>query len=119
MHQIRVGDAHELALRQMPVYVLHHEHGGVNDQAEINGAHRQQVRRFAAQYHEPDGESKCERYGGADYQGGTQIAEKCPLHHENQGNPDEHVMQHRMSRDVDQLAAIVDLLDLHPRWQDA
>src|SRR5271165_1231734 len=42
--------------REMAKDIFDHDHGGVDDETEIDGADRQQVRGFAAQYHEPDRE---------------------------------------------------------------
>ena len=49
----------------MPEDVLDHDDRGIDDQAEIDGADRQQIRRLAAQHHEPDRERQGERDGQA------------------------------------------------------
>ena len=104
---------------QMPEDVLHHDDGGIDDQAEIDGADRQQIRRLAAQHHEADGEGQRERYGHRDDDGAAQIAEKHPLQQENQHDARNHVVQHGVRRDVDQIAAVVDALDADAGRQNA
>ena len=106
-------------LRQPAEDRLHHDHGGVHDQPEIDGADRQQVGGFASQHQDDDGEKQRERNGGADDQRASEIAEENPLQQHDQQDADHHVVQHRGGGDVDQVLAVVDALDFHPRRQDA
>ncbi len=99
--------------------VLDHDDGGIHHQPEIDGADRQQVRRFAAQHHEPDGEGQRERYGHRDDHGAAQIAEKRPLQQKDEHDARHHVVQHGVRGDVDQIAAVVDALDADAGRQDA
>jgi len=43
--------------RQMAVDVLHHDHRGVNNDAEIDGAHGDQVGGFATEDHDDEDET--------------------------------------------------------------
>ena len=106
-------------LRQPAEDRLHHDHGGVHDQPEIDGADRQQVGGFAAQHQNDDGEKQREGNGGADDQRASEIAEENPLQQHDQENADHHVVQHGRGRDVDQILAVVDALDVHAGRQDA
>ena len=114
----RPGAQVRRGLGQMPVYVLHHDDRGIDHQAEIDRADRQQIRRFAAQHHEPDGEGQGERYGHGHDDGAADIAEKCPLQEKNQHYARDHVVQHGAGRDVNQIAAVVDTLDADAGRQD-
>ena len=93
---------------------LHHDHGGIDDQAEIDRADRQQIGGFAAQDENDDGEKQRERNRRADDQRASEIAEEYPLQQHDQDDPDHHVVQHRVGGDVDQILAVVDPLDLTP-----
>src|SRR5260221_10416552 len=102
----------------MSKHVLDHNHGSVDDEPEIDRTHRQQVRRLAAQQHDADGEEQRERDGRGDDDGAAQIAKEDKLHHEYQHDAEDHVVQHGARGDIDQLAAVVDLFDMHPGRQD-
>src|SRR2546421_9625126 len=99
-------------------YAFHHQHRGVHDQPEIDGTDREQVRRFASQNHDPDGEEEREGNGGSDDDGAAQIAEKHPLQQKDQKDTNDHVVQDRVRGYVDQVLAIVDALDTHAGRQD-
>ena len=81
-------------LRQPAEDRLHHDHGGIDDQPEIDGADRQQVGGFAAQHQDDDGKEQRERNGRADDQRAAQIAEEYPLQQHDQEDADHHVVQH-------------------------
>src|SRR5215475_10319264 len=91
---------------------LDHDHGGIDNQAKIDRADRQKVGGFAAHHDYTDGEKQRERNGRADDDGAAQVAEEHPLQQEDQPDPEHHVVEDRPSRDVDELLAIVDALDL-------
>src|SRR4029077_3958219 len=97
---------------------LHHDDGGIDDQAEIDRADRQQVGGFAAQHQDADREEQRERYRGADNQRAAQVAEKDPLQQHDQQDPEGHVFEHRRGGGLDQVLAVIDAFDVHPRWQD-
>ena len=102
----------------MPEDVLDHKHGRIDDQAEIDRTHRKQICRLAAQHQHRDREEQRERDRRRDNQRAAKIAEKQPLHEEDQHDAEQHVVQHRARRNVDQVAAIVDALDPHARRQN-
>ena len=99
--------------------VLHHDDGGIHHQPEVDGAHRQQIGRFASDHHEPDGEGQRKRDGHGDDDGAAHVAEECPLQQENQHYSLHHVVQHGVGGEVDEIAAVVDPLDAHARRQYA
>ena len=102
-------------LGQMPEHVLDHDDGGVDDQAEIDGAERQQVGRVAAHHEDQDGEAQRERDRRRHDDRAAERAQEQPLHHEHQHHAEDEVVHHRVGRGVDQAGAIVDPLDLHAR----
>ena len=69
---------------KIAIDVLDHDNGGVDDDAEIDRADRQQVGVFAAQDKDDDAEEQRERDIGADDDGAAQVAEEQPLNQENQ-----------------------------------
>ena len=93
---------------EIPIDVLDHDHRGIDDDAEIDGADRKQIGVLAAQHQDDDAEEQRERDVGADDDGAAQIAEKDPLNEENQHAAENQIMQHRAGGDVDQLSAIVE-----------
>ena len=50
-------------------------------------------------------------------QSAAQIAEESPLDQEDRGNAEEHVVQHSLHRDRNQIATIIERLDRHSRRQ--
>src|SRR6266851_4562747 len=106
-------------LRQPAEDRFHQDHGGVNDQPEIDRADREQIGGFPAQYQNDNGEKQRERDGGADDQRAAQVAQENPLNQHDQKNAEHHVVQHGRGGDVDQILAVVDALDPDARRQDA
>ena len=62
------------SMREMPEYILDHYHGRIDHKAEIDGSHRQQVCRFAAQDHDDHGEEQRKRYVGRHDDRAAQVA---------------------------------------------
>ncbi len=106
-------------MREMAEDVLHHDDGGIDDDAEIDGADRQQIGGFPAQHRDDDGEEQRHRNGRRDDQRAAQIAQEHPLDQEDQRDAEQHVVQHGVDRDGDEIAAVVERLDLHARRQGA
>ena len=104
---------------QMPEDVLDHDDGSIDHQTEIDGSNRQQIGGLAAQHHEAHGERQGERNGDRNDHRAAQIAEEHPLHDKYEHDSGDHVVQHGMSRDLNQVAAIVDTLYADTGRQDA
>ena len=64
---------------EIPENVLDQDHRRIDDDAEIDGADRQQVGVLSHQHHDDDGEEQRERDVGADDDGAAQVAEENPL----------------------------------------
>ena len=80
---------------EIPIDVLDQDHRGIDDDAEIDGADRQQVGVLAAQHQDDDAEEQRERNVDADDDGAAQIAEEDPLDEEDQQAAEDEVVQHR------------------------
>ena len=117
-NRLELGFREPLGLRQPAEDRLHHDHRGIDDQAEIDRADRQQVGRFAAYHQDADGEEQRKRNGRADDQRAAQIAEEYPLQQHDQADADDHVLQHGPGRGLDQVLAVIDALDMNPGRQD-
>ena len=60
-----------------------------------------------------------ERDRRRDDDGAAQIPEEHPLHEKDQHDAEDHIVQHGASGGVDQLLAVVDLLEPRPRRHHA
>jgi hypothetical protein len=87
--------------------ILDHDHRGIDDDAEVDRAERQQVGVLALQHQDDDGEEQRERNVDADDDGAAQIAEEDPLDEEDQHAAEDQIVQDRMRGDPDQRTAIV------------
>src|SRR5271169_3328514 len=87
---------------KVPVDIFHHDHGRVDDDAEIDRTERQQVGVLALQHQNDDGEEQRERNVGADDDGAAQVAEKNPLNEEDQHTTEDQIVQNRMRGNADQ-----------------
>src|ERR1700709_85579 len=92
--------------------IFHHDHAPVDDNAEIDGADRQQVGGLSPHYRDHHSQEQRHRYGRRDDQRAAQIAEKHPLDQEDQRDAEQQIVQHRLHRDRDEVAAIVERHDL-------
>src|SRR3981081_2939182 len=93
-------------LGEMAIDVLHHDHGGIDDDAEVDGAHRQQVRRFTAQHQDDHREQQREGKGGTYDHRTAQSAQEQPPDQDHEADAHHHDVQHGVCGDVDQDAAI-------------
>src|ERR1700733_3684473 len=93
---------------EIAIHILDHNHGGIDDDAEIDGADRQQVCILAAQNENDDAEEQRERDICADDDGAAQIAQKQPLNGENKQNAEDEVVQHGAGGDADEHGAVVE-----------
>src|ERR1700674_3345304 len=90
---------------QIPINILDHNNGRIDDDAEIDGADGQQVCIFAAQDKDDDAEEQCERDIGAHDDGAAQVAEEQPLNQENKQTAEKEVVHDRAGGDGDERAA--------------
>ena len=103
----------------MAVDVLHHDHRGVDDDAEVDRADGQQIGGFAAQEEHGQGEQQRQRHVDGHDQRGADVAEEQQQHHRDQAHAGQQVFPNRAGGDVDQVGAVVIGLDLHARQQAA
>ena len=105
------------AMRQVPDHVLDHDHGAIDDQAEVERPQAQQAAGDAELQHAGEGEQHRQRNGQGDDQPGPQVAEEDEQHRDDQQAALEQVLAHRVDDVVDQLGAVVD--GLRPRRRAA
>ena len=89
--------------------VLGNDHCGIHDDAEVNGAHRNQVGGNAAQIQQQVGAQQRNRHCQRHHQGGAVVAqpEEQHQHQHHQADAFDHVLAHRVQGAVNQLGAIV------------
>ncbi len=93
--------------------VFDHDHSPVDDNAEIDGADRQQVRGLPSHHRDHYRKEERHRNRCRDDQRAAQVAEKDPLDQEDQGNTEQEIVQYRLHGDRDEVAAIVERHDLN------
>ena len=106
-------------MREMAEDVLHHDDGAIDDNAEIDGADRQQIGRIPAQDRDDNREEQRDRNGRRHDQRAAQIAEKYPLNEEDERDAEQHIVHHGAYRDRNEIAPIVIGLDLDAGRQAA
>src|SRR5580704_4694149 len=87
--------------------VLDQNHRRIDDDAEIDGADRQQVGILAARRHDYDGEEQGKGNVDADNDGRAQVAQENPLDQEHQQAAEHQIVQDGTRRHVHQRAAVV------------
>ena len=81
-----------------PQYRFRHHDGAVDDDAEVDGAERQQVGRNSAVVHQDEGHHHGERNGDADDQGAARAAEEENEDDEHQADAREHRVRDLVDR---------------------
>ena len=95
--------------------VLDQDDRRIDDDAEVDGADRQQVGILAAHHQNDDAEEQRKRNVDADDDGAAQVAEKDPLDQKNQNAAEDEIVQHRSGRHRNQHRAIVKRHELYAR----
>src|SRR5207247_935268 len=99
--------------------VLHHDDRGIDNDAEVDRADREQIGGLSAQDRNDYGKEQRRRNSRGYDQRGTQIAQEHPLNDKNQHHPEQHVAKDRPHGDRNKVAAVVERLDAHTRRQRA
>src|SRR4029077_5290686 len=92
---------------KIPIDIFHHDHGGIEDDAEVDRTERQKVGVLALQDQEDNGKEQRERDVRTDDDGAAEIAQEYPLNEEDQETAKNQVVQNRTRGDPDQRATIV------------
>ena len=110
-----VGDAlrRRLLERQVPVGVLDHDHRPLQQDAEVDRAHRQQIRRHPRVVEAHERGQQRERHHHRHRQRADHRAQKQPDDDADQRDPLDHVVRHRGQRRVDETGAVVERHDAH------
>ena len=95
--------------RQPSQEVLHDEDGRVDDDPEVDCAHRDQIRRNSSNVKKDEGAEKRKWNDGGDGGGGGQVSysEEEEEHEKDERNSFHHVPSHRMERSVDEIHPVV------------
>ena len=92
---------------EFAVDVLDHDHGAVDDDAEIDGADGKQIRGDVVRVKHDEGEEQRERNGEGDDDGGAEADQEENQDDQNQDHAAKQVGFDRVGGEVDELAAIV------------
>ena len=114
----RVGGTRPRRFGQASENVLDENDGCDHDKSKIDGADRQQVRGFAHEGQNDDREGERERDGRRDDDGAAQVAQKQPLHGEDEATPSDQIPHHFLGRQADQAGAVVNALEAHAGRQN-
>src|SRR5262249_28728801 len=118
-----VGEGRDQRLVGIPLpqheHVLHDDHRRVDDDPEVDGAHRDQVGGYALQVEEEERPEQRQRDDGGHDERGTPVAqaEEQEQHEDDQRDALDHVATDRVQRALDQLGAVVVRHDAYARRQ--
>ena len=94
----------------------HHDRR-VDENAEVDGADRNQIRRLIGEHHQ----AECKKHGEGNGNGGDErhapVAQHAQQNQRDQRKPEDDDVADRGCGDVNQLGAVVDGADLHPGRQ--
>ena len=93
---------------EIPIDVLDEDHGGIDDDAKIDGADRQEIGVLAEQHHDDDAEEQRERNVRTDNHRAAQVTEEQPLNEKDKKAAVDEIVQHRRSGHVDELGTVID-----------
>ena len=117
----REGAHPSFALFQNAQEVFHHHDGGIDDDAEVNGAHGNQIGRNAAQVQEHERAQQSDRHRQCHDERGAVVAQaqEQDQHQQHQRNPFNHVCAHGVKGAVGQPDAVIIHLQADTRRQIA
>ncbi len=104
--------------RHPPEDVLDHDHGRVDEDAEVDGADRQQVGGDMLQVETDEGEHQRQRDGRGDDQSGAEIVEEEDEDDDDEEHASEQVFLDGPGREGDEVAPVVEGMDLDIFRQD-
>ena len=118
----RVGDAGQNdvenlfaldAARDLTIDALQNHDGCVDENTEIDGANRNQIRGLIRKHHQAKREENCERDGDGRDEGDAPVTQHAQQYQRDQGEPQENDMAHGCGGDVNEIGAVVDGTDVH------
>src|SRR5215469_3485702 len=107
-----------LAERQLSVDVLNHDDGAVDDDAEVNGAYGQKIRRTVVRVQNDEGKEQRQRNRKRDDDGRANADQEKDKDNQHQHHAAQQVGFNRVGGEPHQLAAIVVGMDLHIGRED-
>ena len=108
-----------LAGANMPVDILDHDDGGIDDDAEIHGPNREQIGRFAAQKQHAEGEKQRQRNIDGHNQGTAHVAQEHEQDQRHQHHAHHQVLADGFRGNVNQAFDVEMGLQLDSRQQPA
>ena len=103
---------------EVPEDVLDHDDGRVDDDAEVDGPERDEVRRGPRAHEPAEGDEERQRDVERGDQRGAPVPEEEEEHHRHEGHAHEQVLHDRMRRQVNEAPAVVVRDDVDARRQD-
>ena len=94
-------------------YALDHDDGSVNDNPEINRAHRKQIGRHSAQFQTDERKQQRQRNNDAHDDGGAPVSHEQKHNHGHEQNPLGEVVQHGFGAVGHQVIAVIKRDHLH------
>ncbi len=99
--------------------VFRQHHGAVHHDAEVDGAHGNQIGRHAQQVQADEGHQQRQRNHGGHDQRATDAAQHQPQHADDQAGTEQQVVLHGGLRVADEVGAVVGNVHLHAFGQQA
>ena len=93
--------------------ILHHHDGAVHQDAEVDGAERQQVSGNARQFHQYKGYQQCHRNRDGHHQRTTKIAQENHQHHHYQQHADKQGVGDGLECLAHEAGAVEERMDDH------
>ena len=103
---------------EVPEDVLHHDDRRVDDDAEVDGAERDEIRRGPGGDQPAEGDHQRQRDVHRGDERRPPVAEEDEEDDGDEPDADEHVLAHGAGGELHQVTAVVIGNDLHPRRQD-
>ena len=96
-----------LTQRQFAVNVFDHYHRAVDDDAEVDGADRKQIRRYVMRVKHDEGKQQRQWNGQRDNDGRAKADQEKDQNDQHQHHAAKQVVLNRIGRQIDQVAAVV------------
>ncbi len=100
-------------VRHVSHHVFHHDHRGVDHDAEINSAQRDKVGGGSGKHHSAEGNEKRKRDVDRRDERGAVVSEEQDQDDRDEDHAEEQVLDDGMRRQADQHSAVVKRFDIH------
>ncbi len=107
------------AAGELSIDALEHDDGGVDEDAEVDGADGDEVCGTAGEDHHAEGEERGEGDGDGGDEGDARVAEHDQQHQCDEGDAGDYDVPDGVGGVVDEVGAVVERFDVHARRQQA